>query len=266
MSDQSVPQKLCKRCGVEKPATEEYFKTSRHGNLSSPCRDCYREIKAEWRANNPDKVKKHKKESHERNRDKDNARTKKWADENRERVQELNRQYRLDHLEERRAYEAQWQRDNPDKVKARNKRYAERHPEKVRNSRRLTKQKYAHSPHGRLIIKTRRERNRDKTNSQHRYRYAHVPGVKEKHLAKAHNRRMADGHFTPSDIRALYDEQEGRCAYCGISTHDDYHVDHLVPLKRGGTHDPENLRISCPTCNMSKGAKLLSEWEAVRGW
>lgn len=266
MSDESVSQKLCKRCGKSYPATEEYFKASRHGNLSSPCRNCYREIKAEWRKNNPEKVKQHKKDSHERHRETDNARVKRWVEANPERVRELNRQYRLDHLEERRAYEAQWQRDNPDKVKERNRRWIERHPERARESIKRRAIAYRQSVHGRARRQMMRDLHRDEERAYNRMRYLTVPGERERQLVKAHERRMVEGSFTPSDIRTLYDEQEGRCAYCGITLHGQYHIDHLIPVSRGGTNNPENLRLACPSCNLSKAARLIEEWELVRGW
>jgi 5-methylcytosine-specific restriction endonuclease McrA len=34
------------------------------------------------------------------------------------------------------------------------------------------------------------------------------------------------------------------------------HVDHVVPLARGGTHTRDNLATACPSCNISKGTKL----------
>ena len=39
------------------------------------------------------------------------------------------------------------------------------------------------------------------------------------------------------------------CAYCGDSANE---VDHIVPLKRGGSDDPENLVACCRTCNIRK--------------
>jgi 5-methylcytosine-specific restriction endonuclease McrA len=41
---------------------------------------------------------------------------------------------------------------------------------------------------------------------------------------------------------------------------DKYHVDHVVPLSRGGSDGPENIVISCPRCNCSKSSKLPEEW------
>jgi hypothetical protein len=49
-----------------------------------------------------------------------------------------------------------------------------------------------------------------------------------------------------------------KCAYCGGPFE---HVDHVIPLSRGGPHCLANLRPSCAHCNLSKNNKKLSEWK-----
>jgi 5-methylcytosine-specific restriction endonuclease McrA len=51
-----------------------------------------------------------------------------------------------------------------------------------------------------------------------------------------------------------------KCSKCGENCADKYHVDHLVPLAKGGHNNPSNLVIACPHCNDSKGAKLPHEF------
>lgn len=50
-----------------------------------------------------------------------------------------------------------------------------------------------------------------------------------------------------------------RCAYCGDRP-SDLHMEHVVPLSRGGQHSIGNVLPACPPCNLSKNAKLLVEW------
>lgn len=45
------------------------------------------------------------------------------------------------------------------------------------------------------------------------------------------------------------------CWMCGAEIGDDFHVDHVKPLARGGWHCLSNLRPACAPCNLSKGAK-----------
>lgn len=50
------------------------------------------------------------------------------------------------------------------------------------------------------------------------------------------------------------------CSWCGMGCQDKYHVDHVMPLSRGGSHRIANLCISCPSCNLRKNAKLPEEF------
>lgn len=85
-------------------------------------------------------------------------------------------------------------------------------------------------------------------------------------LGRIHNnrrrawKRKAEGTITAADIRLQYKSQKGLCWWCGKPVGTDYHADHVIPLARGGTNKPENIVISCPKCNMSKGSKLPHEW------
>lgn len=49
------------------------------------------------------------------------------------------------------------------------------------------------------------------------------------------------------------------CVYCNKSLN-DFTIDHMLPLCRGGDNSFNNLTISCKSCNSSKGKKLLGEW------
>jgi 5-methylcytosine-specific restriction endonuclease McrA len=82
--------------------------------------------------------------------------------------------------------------------------------------------------------------------------------------AGANNRRARilynGGTHTAEDIQRQYDSQKGKCWYCGKKVGNKYHVDHRVPLSRGGSNAPENLVVSCPKCNLSKHDRLPHEW------
>ena len=53
---------------------------------------------------------------------------------------------------------------------------------------------------------------------------------------------------------------ENRCEYC--QTHQDdsplaaLHVEHIRPLKHGGSDDESNLCLACIDCNLHKGSNL----------
>jgi len=90
----------------------------------------------------------------------------------------------------------------------------------------------------------------------------------DKMRAKNHRRRARKtgngGTHTADDIKRQGDSQSWKCWWrgpgCLIDCKDKYHVDHLVPLSRGGHNNPSNLVISCPVCNLKKLDKLPHEF------
>lgn len=212
-----TPTKRCSRCKEYFPATTEYF-TLHKGSLYCHCRPC---------------VKLDKKESHERNREKDNARVAKWHQ---------------DHPEKRRE---EWERRkaDPDKVELGRKRAREYYhkPENTERIKGRARKKYWDNPEA-----ARQEKRQ--------YRVLHPDTVKRIAKVNKHRRRSAHGSFTAEDIKLQFKVQKGRCWWCSKKIKGIYHVDHVIPLSRGGTNDPSNLVISCPKCNLSKNNKLPHEW------
>lgn len=54
--------------------------------------------------------------------------------------------------------------------------------------------------------------------------------------------------------RAYLLRKDNRCHWCKVEL--EMHtssIDHLIPLARGGTHDPANLVLSCRPCNAARG-------------
>lgn len=65
------------------------------------------------------------------------------------------------------------------------------------------------------------------------------------------------------DLRRLLNRSGGYCAYCGQKA-DEIHIDHVVPLAKGGRHALGNLAVSCKQCNVRKHAMFLSVWRYRR--
>lgn len=96
-----------------------------------------------------------------------------------------------------------------------------------------------------------RKANPEKSNTLNRNRHA--------------RKKSASGSHKARDIENQLQRQRGKCYYCSVKLGKKYHVDHAVPLARGGTNDPSNLVIACPHCNLSKHAKLPHEfWQGGR--
>jgi 5-methylcytosine-specific restriction endonuclease McrA len=73
----------------------------------------------------------------------------------------------------------------------------------------------------------------------------------------ARRRERVVGSYGAGDVVQLYRLQGGRCVMCGRDLRvTGYHVDHVVPLARGGLNVKENLQLLCPKDNLRKGSKL----------
>lgn len=55
------------------------------------------------------------------------------------------------------------------------------------------------------------------------------------------------------------------CHWCGVKCPKLYHVDHYVPLAKGGKHEVRNLVIACRKCNLKKSARDPYEFAATMG-
>lgn len=54
------------------------------------------------------------------------------------------------------------------------------------------------------------------------------------------------------------------CYYCGqLLTDDNFTIDHLIPLSRGGKHKMKNLKPCCMSCNREKGSMTRDEYLSV---
>jgi 5-methylcytosine-specific restriction endonuclease McrA len=62
-----------------------------------------------------------------------------------------------------------------------------------------------------------------------------------------------------AEWRKILNRYQGCCAYCGVKP-DIIHMDHVVPLAKGGRHAAANVLPACPKCNLTKHAMFLSVW------
>jgi 5-methylcytosine-specific restriction endonuclease McrA len=58
-----------------------------------------------------------------------------------------------------------------------------------------------------------------------------------------------------TDVIAMYGDQ---CFYCEDGQYE--HLDHYIPLSKGGQHTLDNVRPACMGCNLSKNNKMPEIW------
>lgn len=63
-----------------------------------------------------------------------------------------------------------------------------------------------------------------------------------------------DGTVTKPFMKALLSETH--CAYCMQRIEGEPHIDHVMPISRGGLHTADNLVLCCSDCNLNKSNHL----------
>ena len=91
--------------------------------------------------------------------------------------------------------------------------------------------------------------------------------VKGSHARRA-RLNNATGTFTFNEIKELAHQQENKCYYCSKpffngNLERDRHIEHKIPLSRGGSNDISNIVLSCSKCNREKYVKTEEEFLAV---
>jgi hypothetical protein len=64
--------------------------------------------------------------------------------------------------------------------------------------------------------------------------------------------------LSPSLRKRVYDRDGMTCRICGepILEGEQSHIDHIIPVYRGGHDDLSNLQLAHASCNLRKGARL----------
>ena len=165
---------------------------------------------------------------------------------------------------DRKAYDAVYHAKNRERIRARKSSYRETHREEA--SARNAAYYAAH---------------REEICTRNRANYAACPDPDERRILKAKYRRshgaerrasamarkakmLGVGTRPDAGVSEVYRRARGdapvRCYLCGgVIPIGQRHVDHVMPLSKGGLHQSRNLAIACGRCNLSKGSKHPNE-------
>ncbi len=93
------------------------------------------------------------------------------------------------------------------------------------------------------------------------YRLAHLETYLEYSNQYQHRKRAGGGRLTKGYRSRLMKEQDGLCLACGCDlSKSGFHLDHKVPLSKGGLHHDDNVQLLCPPCNRRKSAKNFEDF------
>lgn len=70
----------------------------------------------------------------------------------------------------------------------------------------------------------------------------------------------ADGTITKHSLDTLLQIQDNQCFYCkkdlNLLTDKEVHLDHYIPISKGGAHSITNVVWSCSSCNLQKSSAI----------
>lgn len=216
--------KLCTKCQQVQDKTEFGLNPRYADGRINHCKKCVREASAKSYLLNKSKVL---------------ERQARKRAENPQEFKDKARIFRAENKEKLKAYGADYRKQNPEKVKASKLKY---YSENLERDRELKKSYF--------------ERNKQTIlESRAAWRKANPKSV----LAYKHRRRTLKSqsleHYTPKDVAQLFQLQNGLCVVCRLDLPVNYHIDHIIPLARGGDNTKYNIQLLCPCCNRQKGAK-----------
>ena len=114
--------------------------------------------------------------------------------------------------------------------------------------------------------KRRRQKDPEKNLKQQRNSWRRHPNTAR---AKWHRRRAwklgNKGNHTAKDIDIMYEKQKCKCMICFVKLNNRYHIDHIMPLSRGGGNGPDNLQLLCASCNRKKWAHDPFDYARIIG-
>ena len=174
---------------------------------------------------------------------------KEYLAKNREKVREYGRAYYLAHAEQKKAYAKKYRLATLERIPAVKKAYRAANLEKVKAWQRRWRD--ANTEKVRVINRAWRVAN---------------PGSNRASLAK---RRTAERANTVNirEVREFYkavaSAETIRCFWCKRPVPKrERHVDHIIPVSKGGLHATSNLCCACRDCNYRKSNHLPGEFSA----
>lgn len=221
--------KKCTICKVEKPYSEFHKNKSRKDGFHNACKICKSESD---------------KKSHAKHREKRMAKMKVYYEENKEWFLEECKKYRSENKEEISEYKKEWAKINKGHK-----------AEQERNWRENNKERNVE------MKKKWYKKNRDRV-------YSNILKRRSlKHYVRFDRVRRTE----------LLNRDNWTCRHCGVRVHDSNvggnvnrhlwdnerkaHIDHIIPISKGGDSTLENLQVLCRTCNLSKNDKTELEVE-----
>jgi len=223
----TVGKKLCIICNKEKD-----------GNHNSYCRACRNEYNRQWRKNNAKKVKAYSKFHYHKNIEKNRERTKLWYENNLEKSKARNKAWKENNAERIQETRKAWTEKNREKIAEKNRLWYEKNRERIIEEKKIYRKNNAEKGRG-YVRKRRAIRNNNGREPYTEQQVLELYGT---------NCHICQNPIDLSANRAVGSP--------GWET--ALHIDHIIPISKGGPDSLDNVRPAHGKCNMSKSNKILS--------
>lgn len=270
--------KTCTTCLAHKPAMNDYFGKHKAGlyGLQSSCKICQKQWRSDnracisgkdrvYRENNKQEIAAQQKEYRENNREKIAEGKRRWAKENKEAIRERNRLYRHGNKEAIAERKRKYREENQELLREKYYEYYRR------NKRTFAKSARKYREENKQAI-AEQQRRYYQENKEERRAYYEKWRKNNLDIRRFHNRKRAAAKQgcasfeSVDELWQMYHDQDGLCAYCETTLFGEFHIDHIVPLSRGGLDEVDNYAITCPTCNLQKHAKTPLQFVKELGY
>jgi len=191
-----------------------------------------------------------------------------YREAHRERIRESSSRWRLENPEtysacikryqssqKSRDCRQKWARNNPDKVKIAQRKWYQKTDKQYYNQRKRSWR--AKNPRKVAIYRE----NSKPWLTEYRQTEQGRKAIQKGWLAYWARKRQAVGTCTIDQLIARWSFYGNRCYICGVLANA---TDHVIPLSKGGTGWPANLRPICKSCNSRKSNLPLTEFLKVR--
>jgi 5-methylcytosine-specific restriction endonuclease McrA len=238
--------KTCTKCGEWKLFKHFYKNKIYKDGFFNQCKECFIEEKKKYYQENKERVK----ERNQENKERLNRYYKQYYQKNAEQLIERSKKYNQKNKEYRQKYHKQYRQENTEQLKKRKKQYYEK------NKKQLNEH-----------AKQWQQENIERIKEYRKLYYQSEKG--QEAFYKGRLKRRSYKHkvvFQSHERQQILNRDNWICQSCGIKVHDrnsgDWntpdkaHIDHIIPISKGGNSEPNNLQILCRTCNLSKHNKV----------
>lgn len=143
----------------------------------------------------------------------------------------------------------------------------------IRNARKRAKRRVAGIPPRRKYTtleerKAARALYRKRHESKRKTWLKKHPHLRRIYEQKRRAKKRATGGSVSTDIvKRLMKSQRQRCACCMVALKEtSYHLDHIIPIARGGRNIDRNIQLLCVPCNLAKSSRDPIEFMQSRGF